>query len=392
MSPNPLATVNTKAKQARQLLFCDRTAKHFKHPTDYLKSQSIAGYIGFLGHQNLGDDILFAAFQSLFPTLQFLTYDGAVDSVHNPPFSYYPVELALYKKFVKPSPFYNVVFLGGGTLINRKQYLSRLDHALQQGNRCVVFGTGVADPVFWHSHDGGEDYLNQIKAWIPLLKESLSVQVRGPRSARILAEYGLYDTEVIGDPALAMCRPRALPHTITGTIGLNVGSHGVLWGEETQIYKTVIELIRKLIAIDWRVELLPFHQGDLALSQQIAQEIGSPQVSIWTQFTEIEKTLQRIKTYDLVIGQRLHSIVLSCGCAVPFIALKYTPKCEDFLESIGLQSFALRTDELELDALLALVAQVEKTYTAYCQQLVEIGNHYRRLQQQAAQKILELVQ
>ncbi|HEY9761156.1 MAG TPA: polysaccharide pyruvyl transferase family protein [Trichocoleus sp.] len=391
MTSNPLVVARTKVKQARQLLFCDRTAKRLNHPADYFRPQSIAGYIGFLGHQNLGDDILFEAFQSLFPTLQFLTYDGAVDSVHNPPFSYYPVELALYRQFIKSNALYDVVFLGGGTLINRGQYLSRFEHALRRKNRCVVFGTGVADPNFWHEYDGHEDYLNQIKAWIPLLRDAVSVKVRGPRSARILASYGLPDTEVIGDPALSMCQSRPIPPTFTRTLGINVGSHGVLWGEETQVYKTVVELIRKFIAAEWRVELLPFHQGDLEISQQIAQQISSPQVSIWSHFTQIERTLQRIKTYDLVIGQRLHSIVLACGCAVPFIALKYTPKCEDFLESVGLQSFGLRTDELSLDALIALVVQVEKTYADYCQQLIEVGNQYRSLQHQAAQKIMELV-
>jgi hypothetical protein len=389
LSARFLATFQTRAKQARQLLFCDRTAKHLSSPIAYFQPQPIAGYIGFLGHHNLGDEILFEAFRVLFPDLQLLAYDGAVDPVHNPPFSYYPAELAFYRRVIKPESFYDLVFLGGGTLINRRQYLSRLSHALQQRHRCVVFGTGVADPTFWHEQDCSEDFLQQIKQWIPVLKEAAVVKVRGPHSAQILASYGLPRPEFIGDPALAMCRPRALPHRRTGTIGLNVGSHGTLWGDQAQVFQIAIDLVQQLTDRGWRVELLPFDLGDLKVSQAIAQRFKPTQVSLWPHFYQTHQTLKRIQSYDLVIGQRLHSVVLACGCGVPFVALKYAPKCDDFLASVDCQEFAVKTDALDLDQLLALVGQIDRNYDVRCQHLTAVGNRYRTLQRQTAKAIVE---
>lgn len=385
---NPFATIRTKAKQSRQLLFGDRTFKQFNHPRQYFSPQSIAGYIGYLGHQNFGDDILFEAFKRLFPAWQFFPYDGAVDPVHNPPFNYYPLELTLYRRWIKPE-FYNIVFLGGGTLINRRQYLLRLQHALKTGNECVVFGTGVADPVFWHEHDRSENFLSQIREWTAVLKDCASVYVRGARSAQILENHGLAQPVVISDPALSVCQPRSTNYIRNGMIGINIGSHGVLWGEERQVYETIVDLIHQLIASGWQVELLPLHRRDLNLSQQILQQINLPQLTLWSDYPDLERTIQRLKSYDMLIGQRLHAIVIACGCAVPFISLKYTPKCEDFLDSVGLQSFALRTDRLEVDGLLSLIQQIEQTYDDYCRQLIHVGSYYRNVQHQAAQSIVD---
>lgn len=392
-SASPQQILKTRLKQARQLLFCDRAAKRLYPLTAYLRPQTIAGYIGFLGHQNLGDEILFEAFQKLFEDWQLLTYDGAIESVHNPPFCYYPLELRLYQQWVQPSPFYQLVFLGGGTLINRRQYLSRFQHVLQQQIPGVVFGTGVADPAFLQSKGDTEQFQQQIRQWVPLLKDAAMVTVRGPRSAQILADHGLSAPEVVGDPALAVCAQRPVPHSRTGVIGINVGSHGTLWGDQAQVEAAAAELIGQLIAMGRQVELLPFDPGDLKLSQRLLQqfEAAPDQVSIWPHFTRPKATLKRIHHYDLVIGQRLHACVLACGCGVPFIALKYEPKCDDFLDSVGMQAYSLPTDALQVEMLLSLVRQIEQDYDAHCQRLIAVSQHYQARLQQAAVTVRSLV-
>lgn len=390
MSDNLSKAIQTKTTQLQQLLFASRSAKRFNHLKQYFSPQLIAGYIGFLGYQNLGDEILYQSFQRLFPAFQLLAYDGAMNSIHNPPFSYYPIELALYRSWIKSRNFYNLVFLGGGTLINRQQYLSRFQHALQSTDRCVVFGTGVCNPQFWHERDSHEDYLNLIREWLPTLEQATSVQVRGPLSAKILEAYGLQKPDFISDPALSLCQPRSISFDRKGTIGVNVGSHGVLWGNQQQVEQTMQTVLTHLIDLGWRIELMPFHQSDLKLSRRLAQGFSSPHVSIWQdaiQIDQIAQTLERIQSYDLLIGQRLHSIVLAAGCAVPFIALSYAPKCDDFLASIGFQDFSIPTDQINLDVILELITRIEQNYDRHCQRLVEVGNYYRNVQYQAAQAI-----
>ncbi|HEY9667968.1 MAG TPA: hypothetical protein V6C91_14245, partial [Coleofasciculaceae cyanobacterium] len=131
----------------REIFLGNRTAKSFKQLNDYLITQPIAGYIGWLGHQNFGDEVLYVAFKKLFAELQILLYtDCKTLAPHR---SIDPIELICYRKFIKRQRFYDFVFLGGGTLINRQLYLDWFKHALERGLQGIVFGTGVCDPSFW---------------------------------------------------------------------------------------------------------------------------------------------------------------------------------------------------------------------------------------------------
>ncbi|GAB4372174.1 MAG: polysaccharide pyruvyl transferase family protein [Elainellaceae cyanobacterium] len=381
--------IQTKLRRAHQLLFSDRQAKRFYHWKDYFVQKPIAGYIGFLGHHNLGDDVLYQAYKLLFNEYQLLTYDGAIDPVYNSPFNRHPLELMLYRSLIKTNPFYDLIFLGGGTLINRRSYLSQFQHALQSKQPCVVFGTGVCDPEFWQMHGPKENYVDLIKEWVQALQKAKIVKVRGPRSAQILEEYGLPQPEFVSDPALAFCSPRPMPFQRTGTIGINIGSHGVLWGNQQDVYQTILQLIPQLIQSGWKIDLLPFHSSDLNWCLKLAQQFCPDHVAIKALFTQVDQAVQQIQNYDLIIGQRLHSVVLACGYGVPFISLNYAPKCDDFIDSIHCQDFSVRTNELDIEELLFLIAKIDQYYDAHCQRLVEVGNYYRRVQYRAVEKIKE---
>ena len=71
--------------------------------------------------------------------------------------------------------------------------------------------------------------------------------------------------------------------------------------------------------------------------------------------------------------------------------LEYQPKGRDFMESIGMQNFSIRTDVIDLDKVLSLIYDIEMNYLDYCKQLISTCNHYRLLQRQAAQEVVNLV-
>jgi len=86
----------------RRLFVGSRNARAFKDWGDYFTAQPIAGYVGWLGHANLGDEALYVGFRQLFPQFQIIS----ANDVH-------PIELILYRHLVKPGRFYQFVFLGG---------------------------------------------------------------------------------------------------------------------------------------------------------------------------------------------------------------------------------------------------------------------------------------
>jgi polysaccharide pyruvyl transferase WcaK-like protein len=356
-----------------------RNAKSFRRWQDYFTAQPIAGYIGWLGYANLGDEAMYLSFEKLFPEFQIILSND----VH-------PIELILYRYLVKRRSFYEFIFLGGGTLINARRYLDALQSARLRDNKLIVFGTGVRDPSFWAEHYPQVDYSQEMADWVSVLQKAAFLSVRGPQSASILEAYGLPKPRIIGDPALSICVPRSPDSSGSHTIALNLGCSGPMWGKQEVLNEVIGRLSQQLLESGWQVEFLPMHPTDLRLGQSIIRTFNLQKASVWQEFRDIGKTLDRIRTYDLVVGQRLHSAVLACGCGVPAISLEYRPKCGDFMESIAMQKFAIRTDVVDVDKILALMDEINTNYTKHCQRLIAACDHLRQLQRQATEEVISL--
>lgn len=382
-----LSRVNYRNAQLNQVLFGSRNAKSLSQWHYYLTKQPIAGYIGWLGHKNLGDEILYLAFKKLFEPVEILTYGSSSYQDHEN--NLYPIELLLYRYLIKYNNFFNFVFLGGGTLINQPAYIIPLKNALQHEKRVIVFGTGVRDPSFWSKYPSHGKSASQMRDWVAVLKDAASIKVRGPKSARILEAYGLPKPDFISDPALSLCLPKPLDTPRNRRVGINLGCHKPMWGSQEEINAVVAKLSKYLLETGWQVEFIPMHPIDLEVGIKFIRDYQLENVSIRQDFQDWVKTINRIQSYDLLIGQRLHSVVLACGCGVPAISLEYEPKCGDFMESIGMQKFLIRTDQINFDKLLELFHNIELNYLDTCRNLVLTCDRYRLLQAQAAKEVLD---
>ncbi len=357
-----------------------RAAKSFPHWKDYLKKQPVAGYIGWLGYANLGDEAMYVAFQRLFAPYNVILANDT-----------HPIELKIHRSLGKGRKFYDFVFLGGGTLINAPRYLKAIKHTIVRQRKLIVFGTGVLDPSFWASHRSDLDY-GQVRAeWGKMLGHAEFLSVRGPQSAAILESYGLPRPRVIGDPALFICDPRPATAPRSNTIALNLGCSGPMWGQQENLIAEMGKLAQHLLQTGKQVEFIPMHGSDLKLGERLIRDYKLSGATIWREFEQVEKTITHIKSYDLVIGQRLHAAILAAGSGVPTISLAYRPKCEDFMESIELSDFALRTDRASVDNILSLMTDIENTYEAHCQHLNQHCDRFREMQYQAALDVLYLV-
>lgn len=373
----------------REIFLGNRNAKSFKQLKDYFIIQPIAGYIGWLGHQNFGDEVLYVTFRKLFSNLQILLYtDCKTLAPHR---SLNPIELIFYRTLIKRQRFYDFIFLGGGTLINRQLYLDWFKHALERGHQGIVFGTGVCDPSFWAERCPDIDFTQMMADWVAVLQKAAYVGVRGPNSAKILESQGI-QAKVIGDPALSVYTPRSPYVPKNRRIGINLGSHGFIWGNQEKINEVITQLAKYFLKKDWQVEFLPMHPIDYKIGLNLIQSPELRKITIWQNFQAIDKTINRIKSYHLFIGQRLHSVVVASGCGVPAIALEYQPKCSDFMESIGMKKFSVRTDAIELDQLFGLIDEIQMTYLEHCEQLISQCRYFQMMQKQAAQDVLTLVQ
>lgn len=345
---NPLITVERSVSRLGSILRQSRY-RTFSSLSRFWQPHAVYGYIGWVGHRNLGDEVLLLSFDRLFPGSTFLSYGRL------------PPHVQWARRHLHRRNDFDAVFLGGGTLINAN-YLKRLVHAQARGIPTVVFGTGVRDPDFW----GYRDPPNE---WADALNAASYVSVRGPDSAEILRSWGVRNVEVIGDPALAYCTPRA-GFRRAGLVAVNLGCSGPIWGEQGRITDAVVETARRLRARGHRVEFLPMHPDDVQHADVLNRRLGAGAVPIWEAYEDAGRTLRRIAEYDMVIGQRLHAVVLSLGCGVPAISLAYRPKCIDFMKSVSLERFACRTDRMDADRLIGLVDEIDAAYDVTSAEIV----------------------
>ncbi|MEA2022739.1 MAG: glycosyltransferase [Actinomycetota bacterium] len=271
-------------------------------------------YIGFTGQQNLGDDAMLEAIRRLMPWAEI----GV--NVSNP----------------------RAVMLGGGTLFNSNSaYLNKVRHLDGPDMERVVFGTGVRNLDYW-------GVTERLGDWDPFLRSALSVGVRGPDSLAAMRTWG-YDgpAEIIGDPALSLERPDGIEHVDGRVVLCPLHAGGECWGrDDLAVFDAFARTIGRLKSEGRDVVMMTAHPGDDRWAIEIMRRSGHPDLEYVAGYDDLDATLRLLASADLVIGERLHAVVLAAAVGTPFVAIEYRPKVRDFAESIDMSDFVVRTDEI----------------------------------------------
>ena len=307
-------------------------------------------YIGWLEGENLGDEALYLANKILFRDHELV-----------PDFKRHGQQ---YSK---------ITVLGGGTLIPFVSYWVR-------PNRYnYAFGVGVEPEAFWPEFSPKEA-IDRVEKFNFRL-----IGVRGKMSYEALERWGL-SSEVIGDPALLL-EPTANIKRKDDLVLVNLASIKRIWGQEPErVHREMIELCKNLKTDGFDVFLLPFCIEDLPLNKRIADESG---VEIFNARKDIQATLDFIASSQVVIGERLHSNIFSACAATPFIMIAYRPKCFDFVDTVGLSKYVLRTDEMSSIRIISLFRDMQRNWDEIHTKLVENVGMYRKRLRDFSARIIE---
>ncbi|MEN8239470.1 MAG: glycosyltransferase [Actinomycetota bacterium] len=273
-------------------------------------------YVGFSGNRNLGDDAMLEAIRSLMPWARI------------------EPEIAQAR----------AAMVGGGTLFNAgKYYLNKVRRVDGPHMERVVFGTGVRSSTYWGMTETYED-------WEPFLDSALSIGVRGPDSLAAMRSWG-YDgpIDVIGDPALSLRRPDAVAR-VDGRVVLSpLHTGGECWGSDDGLVMDRFASIVARLAADGReVVVMTAHPADDRWAIEIMRRAGHPDLSYLAGYEDLDATLRLLASADLVIGERLHAVVLAAAVGTPFVGVEYRPKLLDFARSIDSEEHVVRTDRIDL--------------------------------------------
>jgi polysaccharide pyruvyl transferase WcaK-like protein len=161
-------------------------------------------------------------------------------------------------------------------------------------------------------------------------------------------------------------------------MGFNVSHLPPFWGRSLQpAVRTMTEAVRRLDREGWIITLIPTQPEEEPLAHEIARAIGSSRISVFRRYLEPKRFLDVLAAQDLFVGLKLHSVIASCCVYTPAIKIGYQPKCTDFMRTMDLERYLIRTDALELDGLMALVAEVAADTEAIRRKQFEQCQHYR---------------
>lgn len=306
----------------------------------------LINYVGWLGHQNMGDEALYIAIRKTFRKYSF------APSLHN--------------------EYSNITFFGGGTI------LPSWCKSIRPSKYNYVFGSGVRDPDFWGRFDSV--IINRLKRFKFRL-----LGVRDNFSKSMLEEWGI-DSEVIGDPCLSF-ETESSEKRDDLRIAINIGSDGLIWGQnEERVLREIVKVCRILKKSGYKLILVPLNIKDINYINTLSSQTG---IDVLRNWSDIDSVLNLLSSCKLMIGERLHSLVFSASVYTPFISLEYRPKCKHFSETVGFSKYGIRTDKINAHKIIEMSYDIMDNWNKMNRILEREVKSYRKIQSKFANLLID---
>ncbi|BEP28270.1 polysaccharide pyruvyl transferase CsaB [Helicovermis profundi] len=124
------------------------------------------------------------------------------------------------------------------------------------------------------------------------------------------------------------------------TIGLSLKSNVIF--SNLNLDKNIKDFIDKILK-NYNILFIPFYFNqdikiiDFLIDNKII-DLANKNIKIIDKELNFKKVLNIMKDVDMLVGERLHSLIFASILNVPFIGMSYDPKIDYFLEDIGLKS------------------------------------------------------
>jgi polysaccharide pyruvyl transferase WcaK-like protein len=343
-----------------------------------LSGKSINGYFGWVGYGNLGDEAVFKAYVSMLSTLQLK-----------------PIRISKptywLNNITNLEPNLKSVGLGGGTIINQSDiWLEETKYVLSREIPMYCIGTGVAPPF---SVDKPLRSSNTaIYEWAKHLSKFVYVGVRGPDSQTTLKNVG-FNAEVVGDSAISLAKKQYVKKNYNKVIGVNIsyGAYNIMHGDQDELIKEVSTALQHLLDDGFTIKILPIWKEDLAASIRLSKLLKSPNCTLIKAYSSIDKYMAEIEKCDLFLGQKLHATVFATLLRIPSVMLDYRPKCLDYMRSLGMDRYSIRTDKVKADLIISKLNELQEDRKNVIKTLDARILHYKYLQEKRASEIIKIL-
>jgi Polysaccharide pyruvyl transferase len=353
---------------------CAAEARAILEDGDLLRRRTAFGYLGWARAGNLGDDLMLEAHQELLSPRHVALFPRTRVDERLRLLARMPGGLQL-----------DAVLLGGGTLFGRPEWWQRVQsvRTVVPGAPWMALGVGVEDEAF-KSHRSFTDRPT-MERWAEFASSWPVLGVRGPRSLEILQSYGL-NAEMTGDPALALSAGAQRPVVRERLLGVSVAMPEARWGNAERVRSAVDDALMGLRASGWCFRFFVFSKWDEPLTRELSTRLGR-KAEIFRPTTTAD-LLRALGECQVVLGERLHSVVMSVAAHTPCVAVEYRPKLRDFMRSLDREKLALRPDRgtaAELRNAVTSLAENRDHESAQLAHMVDVFNARLR---DAARRVL----
>jgi polysaccharide pyruvyl transferase WcaK-like protein len=164
-------------------------------------------------------------------------------------------------------------------------------------------------------------------------------------------------------PIFAIC-----PHFFSNIDNYRVHHYEQFSDDAIARQREVLAAAADYLSAFGRVILLPMNcdnpDNDLLVQREIRVRMKSPNaVTVVEQQykpAEIAGIYSRCK---LVLGVRLHALIMAAAVKCPVVAINYAPKVEGFMQLLGRPQDMIRLQDVSTDQLLALLSDYLQNYT-----------------------------
>jgi len=329
----------------------------------------ISGYFGF---DNLGDEAIIYSMLTLwrkfFPQGEFVVLSSNPVKTK----SLYQVEAAnrwRLKEIKQAISGSDLLVSGGGSLLQDVTGLKSLLYYLG----VIRLAKYLKKPVFFYAQGIGPVQSITGRYLVRRVVNQVDlITVRDEESAQALKEMGVNRPAiyVTADPVLGLTSEAlsegsnfALVKELLDkyhleqsrpTAGFCLRSWPDLKEAQERVFVQVGEALRRE---GWQVIFLPFHYpADLPLAQKLAQAF-TPTAAVIKEELTVPQLMAVMNRFKLVVGMRLHALIIAAVMGVPFAGIAYDPKITRFLNHFNLTP-AGTTKDLTFEGLWKMIKDV----------------------------------
>ncbi|UOF91444.1 polysaccharide pyruvyl transferase CsaB [Fodinisporobacter ferrooxydans] len=325
----------------------------------------ISGYYGF---DNLGDDTvlygILSGLRKLRPTATFTVLSNQPKRTETL-FGIRAVDRWNLGTIFRELRKTDLLVMGGGSLLQDVT-----------GPRSILYYLGIValakflgKPVVFYAQGIGPVNKPLSKRLIKSIVNRVDlITVRDDKSHDDLQSFGVIrpPVHVTADPALAIEPLLFQPETgqaifhefhISPTEDRSRQVIGIAirkWNAAVPYIDILAKAADRLVQQGYQVVFVPMQfPRDVEISREIADHMVQPSVVLDRQFS-FREIASIIANLDIMVGMRLHSLILAAICNIPFVPISYDPKIDRFIHRMGMGK-AIHVNQLDEETLVAQI-------------------------------------